>query len=368
MQPDSTLAARRVSELSVLVATPLGKGGMGGIDRMMDALADELSAHPQNELTVTFASTRGQGWIGLAALVLAGFIARMLMARLLRRCDLLHINLASRGSTLRKIVVAQVAEFVGLPYIIHLHGAEFPKYYRSVDAFTADRIRRLFKGARRVVVLGDAWSDFLIREEIASSEKIVVLHNASPAQDSRSAPGDHVSLLFLGRLGPRKGTPQLIEALSRLSTESDWRAVLAGDGNVEQTNVALATAGLSERVRLPGWLGPTDTEELLGSSHILVLPSLAENLPMSVIEAMAFGMAIVATPVGAIPEIIKDGETGLIVPVDDVEALAAALERLIDDKSLRDRLGSAAQAFHQQHLEIERYAQRMADIWREAVA
>ena len=89
---------------------------------------------------------------------------------------------------------------------------------------------------------------------------------------------------------------------------------------------------------------------------------------MSVVEAMGYGLAVVATPVGAVADIIEDGETGMLVPVGDAERLAAAMERLIGDPELRERLGRQAHAFHRDHLNIDCYLPRLLGIWRAAVA
>ena len=105
----------------------------------------------------------------------------------------------------------------------------------------------------------------------------------------------------------------------------------------------------------------------LRAANILVLPSFSENLPMSVIEALAHGAAVVCTPVGALPELIEHERTGLIVKPGDVEGLASALGRLIDDPELRQRLGENGRALHRTRLAIEICAERLVAIWTESV-
>src|SRR5690606_31708938 len=124
--------------------------------------------------------------------------------------------------------------------------------------------------------------------------------------------------------------------------------------------------GLTERVAAPGWLGPEDTARLLAEGDILTLPSHAENLPMSIIEAMASGLGVIATPVGAVEDIVRDGETGLLVAPGDDAALADALTRLVSDGELRTRLGDAARRFQREHLSIGPFADRICSVWRDA--
>ena len=137
---------------------------------------------------------------------------------------------------------------------------------------------------------------------------------------------------------------------------------------MEHTRGELARCGLAERVRLTGWVGPDEAETLLETADVLVLPSFDENLPMSVIEGMGHALAVVTTPVGAVADIIEDGETGLLVPPGDVDRLADALARLVADPGLRLQLGSRARAFHRAHLNIDAYLPRLMQIWRMAAA
>jgi glycosyltransferase involved in cell wall biosynthesis len=110
---------------------------------------------------------------------------------------------------------------------------------------------------------------------------------------------------------------------------------------------------------------PEDVTRLLAASDIFALPSFSENLPMSVIEAMAAGLAVVATPVGAVEDIVSHGETGLLVQPGNAGELADALRQLITDAPLRARLGKAAKATHRARLDIAPYVENLTAIWRE---
>jgi glycosyltransferase involved in cell wall biosynthesis len=175
-----------------------------------------------------------------------------------------------------------------------------------------------------------------------------------------------VHILFLGRLGDRKGVPQLGEALHRMAAMPAWRATIAGDGEVEASRRKAVEYGLADRVDIPGWCDAKRVAELISTADILVLPSFSENLPLSVVEGMASGLAIVATPVGAVEDIIADGETGLLVQPGDVDGLTEALTRLVDDPALRQRLGTAALAFHREKLDVEPFAAALHDVWTAA--
>ncbi|MGV3489718.1 MAG: glycosyltransferase family 4 protein [Devosia sp.] len=353
--------------LNVLVATPAGGEGQGGIDRVMATLRDELGRQGSGAVDVTFAATRGGGHVALSPLYLAGFLARMLGGRIAGRVDLVHINLASNGSTYRKLQIARLARLLGIPYVLHLHGGDYPTFWKLDDSALSRKIMAMFRGAERVVVLGRTWRRFVVSRVPEIADRVVVLPNAT-AQPKRKhvGGGDTAHILFLGRLNEMKGVPQLGEALSRMRDLTGWRATIAGDGGVEAARAKAVELGIADRVDIPGWVDGDRVGELIASADILVLPSFIENLPLSIIEGMASGLAVVATPVGAVGDIIEDGRSGLLVEPGDVDGLTAALARLVADPELRQRLGSAAQDFHREHLDVGPFTAAMERLWFEA--
>lgn len=350
----------------VLVATPLGHGGRGGIDRLMDAVRDEARGGKIGPCDVRFAATRGQRSIRFSPLYLASFLLRMAWLRARGLLDVVHINLSSHGSVRRKSIVARSARMLGVPYVVHLHGSRFQSFFDAADSGTQASVRQLFAGARRVIVLGSAWRTFVADRVPEAASRIVILANASQPLSRSLERRDGVRILFLGQVGARKGVPDLIRALARLKDVAGWRATIAGDGDVAVAREQAQALGLSAHVTFPGWVGPEEARALLVSSDILVLPSFDENLPMSVIEGMSAGLAVVATPVGAVEDIVRNGETGLLVSPGNSDELADALRRLVADERLRHALGDAARDFHRRNLEIGAYVVRLAKLWTEA--
>jgi glycosyltransferase involved in cell wall biosynthesis len=354
--------------LHVLVSTPSGTSGQGGIDRVMAALRQEIERRDDAEIDVRFAPSRGPGHVSLSIFYVIAFCMRMFVSHIAGRLDVVHINVSSYGSTYRKIIISGCARLFGIPYVLHLHGSEYQTFWKDGDSFWGRRTRSMFEHAARVVVLGRVWRDFVAHRAPGAAGNIVIVPNATAIPSlSHVGGGDRVHILFLGRIGERKGVPQLIQALARLKQIGRWRATIAGDGDVEATRAKSAELGLAGYVTLPGWVGSAAVAALLASADILVLPSFAENLPVAVIEAMAAGLAVITTPVGAVEDIITDEETGLLVPPGDVAALTDALTRLINDPALRARLGAAAMAVHRERLELSPFADALSDVWRAAV-
>ncbi|WP_427913587.1 glycosyltransferase family 4 protein [Ramlibacter sp. MMS24-I3-19] len=349
--------------LRVLVATPLGEGGKGGIDRLMDELRRPLT--DAADLEVNFVETRGKRHIFLSLYYLVRFLVLLGAHARRGQLDLVHVNLSSDGSAYRKLCVCWTARLLGIPYVLHLHGSNFKDFFASTGPWVRPLIASMFDKAALNIVLGSTWGKFVSTE--FPTARVKILPNATkrlPLRASKSE--EHVQIIFLGRLGRRKGTPDLIDALQGLRDLSGWNVVLAGDGDVEATRSQIIACGLDDKVVVKEWLGPRDVQELLLASDVLVLPSYDENLPMSVIEGMSAGLAVVTTPVGATPDIVLDGVTGLLVRPGDISGLGMALRRLVVDRELRERLGIAARLLHEERLEINQYAEALAAIWRVA--
>ena len=353
----------------VVIATPLWEHGKGGVDRIMDVIRAYGRAHPDPAFALHFVTTRGKGSILLSPAYLLAAGLRLAWLKATGRADVVHVNIGQRGSALRKLMLCGLARRLGVPYVLHLHCGEFHIYWDSVGPFLARRLTAAFNEAARTVVLGQVWARYICGQAPRARVEIVPNATFAPGGQARERPPRApVQVLFLGRMGANKGVPELLRAFARLPQDGAWRATLAGDGAVEEVRAEVARLGLQDKVSVRGWAAPSEVEALLREGDVLVLPSHHENLPMSVVEGMAYGLAVVTTPVGAVPDIVVPGDTGLLCPPGDPAALADALARVIYDPALRSRLGSAAERFHREHLDAPAFVQLRKAIWREAAS
>ncbi|HWE07316.1 MAG TPA: glycosyltransferase [Rhizomicrobium sp.] len=184
-------------------------------------------------------------------------------------------------------------------------------------------------------------------EDGVPAQDIIVIPNAvrlpeRPKWNYRT--GDTTKIVTLGRLHEKKGFGVLIEAIGILASRSvDCTCAIAGDGP-ERSNLQsqIDRGTLASRISLSGWTD--NVADFLTSGDIFVLPSFQEDLPLAVLDAMASGMPIVASDIDGPNELLVDGETALLVPSHDPEAVASALTRLAQDEILRERLGRGARA------------------------
>jgi glycosyltransferase involved in cell wall biosynthesis len=173
----------------------------------------------------------------------------------------------------------------------------------------------------------------------------------------------------VARLSPEKGHAHLFRAFRRfLQRGFEAEMLVVGEGSLRESLQQLAARlGIADRVQFSGLV--PNVPEFLRSVAISVLPSLAaEGLPLTILEAMATGLPVVATDVAGAGEVIEDGVSGLLVPPGDEQALADALARLAADDALRARMGSTAVAVVQERFSFETIAHRMEAVYQEVLA
>jgi glycosyltransferase involved in cell wall biosynthesis len=278
---------------------------------------------------------------------------------------IVHIHFASRGSTLRKVILANMVLRARRPLILHAHGAGFDQFHRSLPGPVRSLVNRTLQQASVLIALSSQWRDFYVQECEVSPSQVVVLPNPVrvPARVADRTGRTQVQFLHLGRLGKRKGGYDLVNAFASLpeSMRARARLVLAGDGDVEGMRKLAAPFG--DRVRVCEWIDAHERDRLLTESDVFVLPSYAEGVPMSLLEAMAAGLPCITTPVGGIPDVFTHGVEGLLVPPGDAAQLRAAMSTFIGDEPARLAAGrrayESARAF-----DVHAYARRLADIYQ----
>lgn len=336
------------------------RGGVSAVQRLL------LQALP-GDITATHVATMTEGgrWRKLVTFLRALLLARM---QLRRGVDVVHIHFASGASTRRKMMIARLAALYGVPVILHCHGGGYRRYWGRISSVERRLIRQMLRRAQRILVLGADWGDFYASIG-APRERIEVLPNpvAVPKRVPERTHSDRVRLVHLASLSRDKGSFDLLEALSRLPQriKEQVHVVAAGTGAVEELRAAAVRLGLQDIVEVRNWIEADERDRLLARSDVFVLPSYYEGLPMSLLEAMAWGLTPICTPIGSIPEYVEDGVSGLLVHPGAVEELAQKIERVVLDGNLRAQLGRRARATVEP-LDVAAYAQRVSKLYRMA--
>jgi glycosyltransferase involved in cell wall biosynthesis len=306
----------------------------------------------------------GTGW----SKVTTAIKAWVRVAVLLRTLDapLVHVQTASRGSFWRKFIVCLLARAAGRPYIVHLHGGGFTRFYENESGPLGRRaIRTTLAHASLVIALSEEWRQNLLR--ICPTANVEVLHNAVAVPDTgrlRHLQDHEPTLLFLGHLLRDKGVYDLVRAFARIARRLPrLQLVLGGVGEIDKVRELSAQLEIQDRVSCPGWLDPERKTAALASSTVFVLPSYAEGMPMALLEAMSWGLPVIATPVGGIPQVVANEVSGLLVAPGDIDGLADRIGRLMADSALRERLGAAARARIEADFSLSDALERLSAIY-----
>jgi len=284
------------------------------------------------------------------------------------RPDAVLLFVADGASIVEKGAMAWYARVRSVPTVMLPRAGSIVNACNE-SAFTRWSTRFLFRGARKIVCQSEVWRDFAIQMLGFPPREVAVIRNWTATRElldigaRRTARrGEPVRLLFVGWLERDKGVFELIDACRQLAAGRRFTLDLAGEGHASSAARALvAHHGLGDVVRFRGWLRAEHLHQALRDADVLVLPSWAEGLPNAMVEAMAARLALVVSRVGAIPDVITDRHSGLLVAPRDTQALRQALAEILDDRELRDRLAAEAYQIAEREFGVERAVDRLIE-------
>lgn len=275
--------------------------------------------------------------------------------------DIVHVNMASDVSFYRKSVFICTASVCGKKIVIHQHGGNFPAFYeKELSDAGRKRVKKILSMGDALLVLGTAWKDFF--GEIIGREKITVLPDAIQIPKRQEKRYGVHKILFLGRLCREKGIGELLSVMPKLRQRySDVRLFLGGVWEDEDLKKQMLLMG--ECVTDLGWISGDIKQKYLQECDIFVMPSYFEGQSVSILEAMANDCGIVASDTGGIPDMIVDGETGLLVPPRDAAALERGICRLLEDDGLCRKLGENARHKAEAEFSMENNIERLLEVY-----
>lgn len=347
----------------ILLCVASDRHGRGGMVRQMHYLYQHW---PQpSDWQFDWLQSSSNALLGHFTLLRA--MMRLTGRALRKKADLVHFNISDHGSFYRHYILAKLGRWLGVHFIAHLHGGDFEQFYYRSSTCRQRRIEWFFAQARHCIVLNHAWRQFMEMQMRMPSEKITVCVNAVPEAPAHQHKSDQPHLLFLDTVAAQKGVDELIEALINLA-HLPWRATIAGGGEVQPYRQRIAEAGLQNRVRFTGQMNHEATTKQFEQTDILVVPTYDDQQPLSVVEAMARGICVIATDVGSLPDIVHDGQNGLLIAPQSVQSLQTAMERVLGNLELRRHLGANARSYYHEHFHINQYILLMRAIYQSALS
>jgi len=282
------------------------------------------------------------------------------------RPRLIHAHFATSAQP-----ALRLADVLRLPLVMTFHGHDIAKTPRNHAH--AERRRALFGRIERAIAV----SDFIatcVREAGCPEDRIVVHHIG--VDTDRFVPGVPATaprILFVGRLVAKKGLDHLLRAFPAvLARVPNAELVIVGDGSLRAQHEALA-ASLGLSPRFTGVQTPDEVRGWMQSSHVLAAPSVvtgagdAEGLPVTIMEALATGLPVVAFPSGGSADGIRDGDTGVIVEPGDEAGLADRISRVLLDEALRSRMSAAARTLALDEFSIARQTALLERIYDDVI-
>lgn len=271
----------------------------------------------------------------------------LIIILIFRRPDLVHVHTSSGTSFLEKSLLGIICKCFGVKVIFHIHGADFDQFcFRGNNRIFVPKILSLMD---KSIILSNAWYERF--KEVIPSKKMTIIPNAVDVNDflfeqKKKGRNESVNILFVGSICNRKGLVDLAYAVRNLIDSGSVKFYLDILGGEENREEMIEITRIYQKLELENFMkfhGPKYYSEKITffkNADIFVLPSYNESFGIVNLEAMASGLPIISTKVGAIPEYLVNGENGFIINPGDIEQLTKSLKILIEDTKLREKMGN----------------------------
>lgn len=335
----------------------------GGISTL---ISDILSSRICDEFELEFIESQAEDLMGFGKLMLAFSAASKAVAHMiLRRPAILYIHVGSNASLYREPLFALAARVFRIPSVAHFHAGDVDEYLAAQPRAGRSFVSFAIGSCRKLIAVSADSARKLAR--LAPASEIVTIPNAIrakaldfPAERFKGRKAPH-RILFVGAMGKLKGERDLADAIRILAaTRDDLRVTFLGFGGDDFRNYC-RKIGIDRFVEFIGPVSAAERTEHFERADIFCLPTYAEAMPMSVIEAMAAGLPVVSTTVGGIPELISNGREGVLLTPGDAVKLADCLERLLGDDAMRLEMGRAARQKAGSYTDFDVYSKKLIE-------
>lgn len=340
---------------------------VGGMASVVEGLTGALARFGDVRILNTVKTTRDDRSVFEGVFAQLRLLGRLAQLCVVWRPQAVHVHTCSWFSFWRSAVDVVLARLLGRAVLLHIHGGQFEEFLDSLPPFKARLARLVFAACSSVIVLGEGWKALLDRW--CNPAKVIVVPNGVELQPQQVLGGDgDFTVICLGAYGPGKGQAELLRAVAALRGERRVRVALLGpEGRPGQHKALQRLAdelGLADRADIPGPVFGVQKDAWWALADCFCLPSYNEGLPMAMLEAMARGVPVVMTRVGAIPEAVADGEEALLCNAGDVAGLTAQLQSLLDDPALAARIGRAGRERLIRSFTLDSSARRVMSLYK----
>ena len=274
--------------------------------------------------------------------------------------DIVHIHVSEPTSAKRKLLFFRPAKWLKKKIVVHFHSFSSDT---TINGPHSERYREMFCGADVVVVLSNYWKE-VVDKKFHLGNRIKVVYNPCPTITYPQTYEKTKSILYAGTINQRKGYADLIRAFAKVASKhTDWKIALAGNGEIEQARTLAKELGIEGQVDFLGWVNGEKKDKAFKQASVFCLPSYAEGFPMAVLDAWAYGLPVVTTPVGGIPDVAVDGENMLLFNPGDIDTLAEKLDIMMSDETLRDKLSDSSVKMASEKFNLDTITAQVAEIY-----
>lgn len=293
-------------------------------------IAQVLSVYSKYFPTFNFVSTlNGESKFSKCLTIISAYF-KFLYFMLFRNIFIIHIHGTANNSIKRKSIFINTAKLFNKKVIYHVHSATLPE----CDKTQHDFINKTFKKCDLIISLTPYWEKFISNtydcKRVISLENIID-YPLTVGTDSQKE-NDIVTFLYLGLISQHKGIFDLIDVVIHQHNifKGKARILIAGNGETEKLKKLIGDNHISDVVNYVGWVSGIEKSKLLNASDVYLQPTYAEGQPISILEALSYGKPILSTPVGGIPDIVKDGYNGVLFMPGDNVALAHSIIKFLE--------------------------------------
>lgn len=337
----------------------------GGMTTVVESF---LNNEFENSINIKFIPTHIENKIAFQIIFFIKSIVKIIYNLMFGNIKIVHMHLSERGSFIRKYIVFCICNIFHKKVIVHMHGAEFKEFYQNSNNIIKNKVVKLLTRADVVLVLGKQWEEYVL--DLNNSINVVVLKNSvNTTKETINKYEENINILFLAVLIERKGIFDLIEAAKLINNENklgkyNINFIIAGSGEQEQKCKEIVHHyGLEEQFKFVGWVNGEEKKKLLKNSHIFVLPSYNEGLPVAILEAMSYGIPVISTNVGSIEEAVKHEYTGFIHSPGDISMIKKYIEILINDSEIWNNLSINSKNVIAQEYDSNKYFKKIESLY-----
>lgn len=312
-----------MKKIVMIGPSPLSHGGMASV------ISTLLKYNYSKNGKCVFIATQTDGPVLMKTFTAIWALMNFTRLLIAGKVEILHAHVASGVSFWRKAAFISLANLAGCPVVFHLHGGKFRSFIDNQPPWLRKFSLSIIKNSAHCFTLTRETSNWL--KDTLGVENIEVFPNPTPIGAHKSCKRS-MDILFLGRIEKAKGIFDLLHAFSIIHERlPEARLIIGGEGDFESINSLSQELNISHAVVLLGWIDEKTRTEWLCRSGVFVLPSLFEQMPMTILEAMATETPIVATRVGAVNDMLEDGLCGFLVDPGDSLSLANQISSILSN-------------------------------------